>query len=101
MMGKMGVAQCDNDNDCLPRGKCCNIQASNCGRRECVFDWLERVVRPGSCPPITKGHFAPICMSKDKKQRCGEDAHCPENQKCCTDACGSTKCLPVAGRRQY
>jgi len=89
------VAHCDSDDDCPGIAKCCAVGGSNCGGRACTSNLLVRVVRPGSCPAEVAfgepGWMPVIC---DMFQ-CGEDAHCPANQKCCTNACGSTECIQV------
>ena len=61
---------------CEGAAKCCAIGAANCGKKECVADLLEEIVKPGSCPPNVEwgepGYRPAIC----DMFRCDVDAHC-------------------------
>jgi len=87
---------CHDDNECPGTEKCCFTGPFNSGPKECIAEILEDKTVPGSCP-ASVGHGEPgykpaIC----NVFQCSSDAHCNGNEKCCTNACGSTECIPMA-----
>jgi len=86
---------CHGDNECPGVEKCCFIGPFTCGQKECIADILEDKIVPGSCPASVAygepGYRPAICDVFG----CSSDAHCNGNEKCCTNACGSTECIPM------
>ncbi|KAG1962091.1 WAP four-disulfide core domain protein [Pimephales promelas] len=78
-----GKKLCANDSECPKNLKCCGTA---CGGTRCT---TPVTVKPGVCPK-TNGELI-RCIRKDD-ELCADDSECPKNQKCCSTACGGTRC---------